>query len=573
MRVTMIFIVALTTACAAESETTERTQLGSPRCSGWEQIFGAASHAGKVCSEISGLSVLARVETDPSARREHNAAGFLAVHYGAPLTSMEWAYIPVKRGYTSLSRPGTQTWGVEARRWHAGALALQWRYESKFKPVDAISPGFGGLTSGYEQLFQPALVISAGVPTTLYVPSEAGTLDRVDPLTGARLGVVNPLAGTAFDGDQGTVVSSALSVGPDGSVYYTVVAWPLNGNPSTPPRAAWLVRVLPTGLASVTSWASIASASLGIPQKADQCSYPYAVQSPQPPRPWPPSPTAPPFRGPCGGQRPTINAAPTIADGKVLVLSTDNNATSHAYVIAVDVAAMTPVWAASLRGQILDGCGVLVPYGTDPFACRPGTTLGFDLNFNEPVAGRETGLMELTPMVAPDGTVYVGSYSGGYDDNRGHLHHFSDKGSPLGVYKFGWETTPFAFVHDGTFSLVMDNNRTTDGTDSAGVFAHARLSPSMTVESEFVVTNRATEANDMLNGQGAVDVVGNSYALNANGTLTKVSPTSTALETVELGVDLEPLSSELSWGQDDAGRQVLYVPFAGSVFAVGGRAP
>jgi hypothetical protein len=192
---------------------------GFPASCSSNQIYGNAAHTGTRCGQLSAMQVIGQVEQDPSTAQENEDLGFIGVHYGSTLTGPDGTvYVPTKSGYTSLFNKGSQTWGVRALRWEGKKLRDAWAVESRWSPIDAIRPF--GTTNGYESLFQPALTSA-----TLDVPMDFGRIARFDRTSGKLVALVNPLAGTAFDGDPAAIVNSALTVGPDDNVYFTVVAW------------------------------------------------------------------------------------------------------------------------------------------------------------------------------------------------------------------------------------------------------------------------------------------------------------------------------------------------------------
>lgn len=420
-----------------------------------------------------------------------------------------------------------------------------------------------------EQLFQPVLT-TAGV-TALYAPGRSGTLDRIDPLTGRTVAVINPLFGTPFDGDPDTFVMSAPTADISGNVWYTAAA--LNSNHSVPARGAWLVRVAPDNSTTIVPWSTIATRAVGIPQNTDVCQYSFGQVGQDGQRPLPPSPFSPTPLSRCGGQRPPVNAAPAVsADGRtVVVVSSDNNALTHLYLIVVDTATLRPLRASPFQGHLHDGCGVLIPYGTGAFDCRQFTPLGNDPNFNAPETITYAGPVANSPVIAPDGSTYFGSIGfDGYDNNRGHMFHFDPAGNFLGTYTYAFAATPLLHRHNSTWSLAMDDSSTSDGTDPGGVFRMSRFAADFTHESTFTVANDPdVEANDLLDGQGALDSAGNFYSLSAQGVVRKIDASGGLLETVKLDTEGETQASPLSWGVDDAGHPVLYVPFFGTVWVVG----
>lgn len=561
-------------ACSAE-QTDERVQAEGGACD-TTQIFGNPAHTGQTCGALAGLQIKGTAVVDPDAAQAAADRGFYSMHQGAALTLGSWSYLPKMRGYSGQLTKATKTWSIEARRWVGGIWTSVWSRDAGFRPVDAINPF--SLTNRYEQLFQP-VIAKAGhgrAATALFVPAVSGRVDKLDPVTGAVLATIDPLAGTAFAGDARVTISSALAEH-DGAVWYTVIAWPTSNFTSVPPRASWAVRIDAADHATIAPWTAIATAALGIAQPFESaCEYDFGVNL-NSPHPWPPSPTAQLPLLTCGGQEPALNVAPAFSDGRVYLTSTENNAITYAYMVAIDEATMAPLQALSLHRNFLDACGIFIPYSAtsanDPAAidlCRLGTTLGFDPNQNHAVAGREYGIMEASPVVLPDGRVCIGSYSGSYNHDVGHLSCFGTKGE-LTTYRFGWESTPpVRTLPGGDFELVIDDSSTTDGTDSTGEFAVARLSSALTVKDRTVLpVDPTAAAADFLDGQMALDNEGNAYPLNASGRVLQVSPSGAIIGSVDLGLSTEPLAHEAAWGSDDVGNAILYVGFGGTMFAIG----
>lgn len=565
MRIWVILFLASSCAQNVDEARTAGALSAGPCAQG--QIFGNAQHTGiQTCPGVSSMSVRAQIETDPDAQQEHDDRGYYSVQVGAVVTSGPNAYVPSKRGYTDLFDPGAQTWSVTGWTWLAGELVRTWSHDTAWKPVDSVDVGFTNLN---EQIFQPVLV-TGDTAAALYVPGRSGTLERLDPATGTVSALIDPLAGTQFSGDPNAFVMSALTAG-SGSIWYTVAAVSPQGL-SVPPRGSWLVRVTADNKTTITPWASIATR--GIPQTTDMCQYSFDQAGQGTQRPLPPTPFAPTPMFRCGGQRPPVNAAPAVsADGRtVIVVSSDNNAITHLYLIAVDTTTMRPLRASAFQGHLHDGCGVLIPYGTGPSDCRAGTPRGNDPNFNAPETITYAGPVANAPVIAPDESVYFGSIGfDGYDDNRGHMFHFDSVGKFLETYTYAFAATPAIFRHGSTWSLVMDDSSTSDGTDQGGAFRVSRFSPSFAHEATLTVQNDPdVEANDTLDGQGALDAIGNFYSLSASGVVRKISPTGALLETLKLdGPVGEAQASPLSWGVDDAGHPVLYAPLFGVVWVIG----
>lgn len=555
--------------CAVESklegvqEQVEEISVPGPVCN-QGQIWGNGQHSGIQCSGITGMRVAAKLLQDPSSQQIHDIRGFVNIHYGTPLTRGAWVFVPGKRGYTDDDNRGSATWSVTAHEWQGAKLVQRWSVDSAWKPFDAITTF--GTTDGYEQVFQPAMT-AAGI----YMPESAGRLVRLDPTTGARLAVINPLAGTPFDGDPLALVNSSLTVAPDGSIVYTLAAWVSDGNPNIPPRGAWLVRVLADDSVTIAPWSKLAAASVGVPQERSLCHFQFGVAGTPAPLPWPPTLTelGPLFN--CGAPRPPVNNAPAVsADGRyAFIASINNNAVFYSHVIKVDLSTMSPVWAASLRDNLFDGCGVNTPVNRPDNSvenwCRFGTTRGVDRTFNLPPAGRNTSLFATAPVVAPDGTIYISSYTSGYDANMGHLHRFSAAGQPLQTFIYGWEVTPAVIPEQGGgFSIATDFNE-----NFATPYA-LRLSPELVVQTRTRIEDRGLQDTQAMNVQQAIDSEGNAYAVTMAGKLRKIDRAGRILETLLIGGSLELLNVSPAWGSDGEGRSVLYVPYAGRVLAVVG---
>src|SRR5262249_13393263 len=118
---------------------------------------------------------------------------------------------------------------------------------------------------------------------------------------------------------------------------------------------------------------------------------------------------------------------------------------------------LTPLWAASLRDILNDGCDVLLPPSGSPGGCRAGANRGVDPATNERPDGRVSHISTGSPVVLPVGSVLFGATTS-YNFLRGHLFKFSSAGAPLATYDFGWDITPAVFAHDGTYSILIKDN-------------------------------------------------------------------------------------------------------------------
>jgi hypothetical protein len=204
----------------------------------------------------------------------------------------------------------------------------------------------------------------------------------------ARLNPFTDFAGSRY-------VAGGLAIDPSGALVYDVMEL----DPSDPWGSnvvgAWLVRIAPDGTAARADFGSLVS---GEPLANDLCQGSFSRDQ----RPWPPSPDALPPSLPCGSQRPGVNVVPAIApDGTIYTVSRAHRNSRYASLIAArpDLA---PIWSVSLRMILNDGCGVLVPIGTEN-GCRAGAHLGVDPATNDRPAGRVVDLSTASPVVLPDG--------------------------------------------------------------------------------------------------------------------------------------------------------------------------
>jgi hypothetical protein len=536
------------------------------------QIYANARHSGGQCAEIPDLGLVTELIQQPDADRQAAArGGFLSVHYATALTSKTgWVYVPSKRGFTNRFNLGSQTWSVDAYQWVGAQLVRRWSVDTTWKPFDSLNPS-GSTTSGYEQLFQPALTSNG-----LYVPSAAGQISRLNPTTGALIAQIDPLAGTTFSGDASTMVNSALTADDQGRLYFTVVAWDPTGDISIAPRESWLVRLAPNNQFVRVAWDQIATSAIGLPQGNDLCNYPFGTEGGPPVElPFPPSPDAVPPQFGCGDQRPPVNTAPAVkANGNVVLITSNNNAVDYAFIVEFSFATMAPVWGNTFRERIKNGCGVLIPInGPDnsrAFHCRFGSRIGISPEFNEFFSGRTISLSEAAPVIAPDGSVYFSTYEtwAGHDKDHGSVHHFSATGEFLSVKEYGFEQSP-AIVPNftgGGYTLAQDYSAPGEFGLAA---ATARLTAAQTLLAVTRVPPIGEESNDWLNGQPAVDTKGNVYGLNASGDLYKIDRNGMVLDSLHLDRSLVALNSEPSWGSDGLGRPVLYVSYGGKVFVIG----
>src|SRR5438034_540689 len=89
------------------------------------------------------------------------------------------------------------------------------------------------------------------------------------------------------------------------------------------------------------------------------------------------------------------------------------------------------------------------PWPPTPTSVAPDT--------NSLPSGRVLDDSTSSPVVAPDGSVFYGSYSR-YNYAQGHLLRFSSTGQFLNSYIFGWDDTPAIRTHGSTYSIVTKDN-------------------------------------------------------------------------------------------------------------------
>ncbi len=473
----------------------------------WAQWGQDPAHRGNGCQNGQPLSrALARVQYDPFAEQEqldnadyeNGIQGSLLVHYPTPLIAGDDVYVMAKAGsYVPCEPPGsglladggefcgmvarnTQTWTEKRFAWEGETLVEKWTVESDWKPAPL------GITA-WEPSFQPAL---AG--DFLYLPALGGTLLKVDRHGGGVITRVDPFGRTP---DPWAFVAGGLTVDKDGNVLYTVMEL----LPDVADANGYLVRVTPSGAVTKVPFEELLP---GAPAGTDTCQGAFNTRDYKRPFPpvlsdggWAPTPLVA-----CSRQRPALNAAPAIAeDGTIYVMSRAHRNGRYGFLVAV-TPDLKPKWAASLRDQLNDGCGVLNPAVAQPnpdggdsrsSACRVGAPSGVDPATNAPPAAQVSDTSSSSPMVLPDGAVLYGAVTG-YNGSRGHLMKFSAAGELLGTYDFGWDVTPAIWKHDGTYSIVIKDNHYFEYDGSASRFYITQLSKDLAVEWKF--QNTQTES-------------------------------------------------------------------------------
>ncbi|WP_157437289.1 hypothetical protein [Actinoplanes subtropicus] len=427
-----------------------------PECD-WTQWGQDATHTGQSCAVGQRhLQLLAHLVVDPFAEQEAGESqfgGYIPVHLPAPLADGDGNVFVLRKGgsYVSCDSPGSgvpapcgedvgnlqrETWSVQALRWRFGNLVPTWSFTSDWKPT---------ALAGRETLFQSAMS-----KDSVYVPGAGGTVLQLDKGSGRVIQRVNPFGGTV---DPAAFASGGLTVDAHGTLFYNVV----RSEPAAHGRDdvhGWLVRVTPDRKISMVDYRTLIP---GAPRPTDLCYEEFTEDLPLPPPPKPDGTPAMPAQSPCLSQRAAFNAAPAVGpDGTVYTVTRAQNASggrNYGYVVALNPD-LTLKWATSLRGILDDGCGVLVPYGSDPFDCRPGAARGVDPYTNQQPAGGVDDSSTASPVVLPDGGVVYGTRNF-YNVQRGHLMKFDRAGHYVANYDFGWDITPAVFRHNGTYSMYV----------------------------------------------------------------------------------------------------------------------
>lgn len=567
MRVHTISVVLLgMLGCTSEGEVTEAQGLQAiGSANSWEQVFGNGSHTGKTfASPLTGMRVSNVVIQDEDAEAVNDFNGFLLQHESSPLTSGEFVVVPGSSGFDPEDfDTNTKRYNVQVLRKAGESLTPVWKTSTNWVPVDGRFNGWI-VTNGYVPQFQPA--ISAG---DLWMPISRGGVARLNLATGRPATTYQPFAGTAFDTDA-TIVSNALSVSADGSVWYTAITYPelIQFGRRHVVRGSFLVRISLSGQVTVRDWSTIATAAIGVAQENDNCKQEFE----------PTSGTQPAPSTPCGLQRPAQNSAVTFRpNGNPIVYSLGINETRAGYLIELDAATLNPIASASMRGHLRTGCGIRL-FAENGWPCFADTPLGFDPGYNDFVAYRGQNIHDGSPVVDPDGGVSISGYDGGFTfggdfDARGSILRF---GTPLNGRlpllskneAYGWEVTPSVrLASDGTWSFYQDFNLYSDLD-----LRIAKLSPEYTVQTSGAIgLDFDRVAIDWLDAHIPIDRDGNFYATNGMGVLVKFSPNGTPVGHVVLPEadgagqrSMETLSGYYAWGQDGT----LYASYAGNVYAI-----
>jgi len=415
----------------------------------WPQWGQNPQHTGAI--NVVGQDLgqkLADIVYDPLVPDEQAAnGGELLAHYQAPIQDGEDVFMEFKSG--DYSNPfNSQIWHEKRLHWQDGQLVVMWDFTTDWKPEPIA-------LAGWEPVFHAVLAND-----NIYAPGAGGTLFQLDRGSGSVTARINP-----FDGiDPNTFVAGPPTADNAGNLFYNVLRWDATSGTT----GSWLVKVGTDNSTTKVSFTTL------VPNAPTTCVGAFGNSR----LPWPGvataldstsayDPTNLPPSAPCGPQRPGINVAPAIApDGTIYTVSRADFSSRYSYVVAVNPD-LTPKWQASMRDRgINDGCGKLIPIAmqSNPLQkghCRWGTYdaahLGVDPNTNQMPAGRVIDQSSSSPTVLPDGSVLYGAYSR-YNVSRGHLFRFSSTGQFLAAYEFGWDSTPAAFSHDNTYSIVIKDN-------------------------------------------------------------------------------------------------------------------
>jgi hypothetical protein len=406
----------------------------------WSQWGANARHDSS--SDAVGQN-LARVDTeivlDPFADiSKAQAGGPLLVHYPVPLVEGTDVFLLVKSGtFSSRQTPESQIWNVRHVRRSGRDFVERWTYTSDWKPVPI---GSGG--PSWEPVYHTALT-----PDAVWAPGAGGTIDKINRETGTLIARFNPF-GTAVD-------PTIFTAGPptadeSGNIYYTAIqlapgiGWTIDSIDS------WLIKVAANGAVAKATFVSLTP---NAPHRDAPCTWMFTSGLP-----FPPSRTAiaPAIR--CGPQRPGVNVAPAVApDGTIYVVSRAHLNDRWGYLVAVNPN-LTPKWASSMRNRFADGCNVAIPPNGTAGGCRADAITGVDPTDNQLGSGRVNDNSTSSPVVTPDGKILYGAYTR-YNYSQGHLMMFDANGAFVAHYGNGWDLTPAIWRHDGTYSVLLKENR------------------------------------------------------------------------------------------------------------------
>lgn len=547
---------------------------------GWTQWGQNPRHTGTVNVAAQRPEVIqGEFLYDPLAEAmREDSNGNLLVHYMAPIVDGQDVFMMTREGDWRSCREFLQPcgtalwnrmrWNVTRLQWEGGKLTPKWTTDSQWKPA----PDTG---SRWEPVFHPVLV-----GRYIYAPSNAGMVMKIDRESGRVMEQINPFG----EENPNMYVAGPLTADEQGNLYYNAIQLAPANPWTTEVAGAWLVKIGADG--------SMARVSFGRMNREapSTCRQTFSEAGNAAPLPWPPSPEAVPPSGPCGRQRPGLNVAPAVGpDGTVYTVSRAHFNASHGYLVALDTN-LRVKWISSLRDRLNDGCDVSLPPSGTRGGCRAGATRGVDPTTNTLPAGQVMDLSTASPVVAPDGSILYGAFTG-YNHFRGHLMKFSPAGDYLAAYDFGWDTTPAVYPHDGTYSVLLKDNHY-GATSYCGVAAFCLpdekrfdlVSLNADLKKEWGFRSTNTQACERLpdgttrcetQPEGfewcvnmvAVDRNGVMYANSEDGNLYAVDRNGKLVGNLFLKVAIGAAYTPLAIGGD--GR--IYTQNAGSLFVVGAR--
>jgi len=444
-RILSLFAVLLVAALALSA------QVFTPTTAQWPQWGQNSQHQGSV-STIGQTAnrILAEVVFDPFTSQEESdplAAPNLLVHYQAPmLDGANDVFMMSKSGtYTSISTWETQIWNEQRLHWTGGSLVQKWAFASDWKPVPYFSE-----TSGRGPQWEP--VFHAALSSEfVYVPGFGGTVWKLQKGDGSVAAHYNPFGSSE---DPTIFLTGPITIDTSGNIYYNAVQLVIGSQGSAWDNDvvnSWLVKISAGGSSSKATYASLVPGAP--PPTGGHCLGVFSGAQ----LPWPPSPDAVPPNIDCGSVRTGLNLAPAVgSDGTIYVPAVHHFSTRTAYMLAVN-SNLTPKWQTSLRDRFNDGCNVYLPPNGSPGGCRTGAHNGVDPAQNRPGAGRVIEDGTYSPTIAPDGSIFFGTYAR-YNWAQGHMMKFSSSGQFLASYIFGWDITPAIYKHGSSYSVVMKDN-------------------------------------------------------------------------------------------------------------------
>jgi len=513
---------------------------------------------------------------DPFVSQEiAESGGSLLMHYQVPLINGPTIFMELKTGtYVSCNPAGsgqpfpcgpdawnTEVWNERALQWQNGQLAQVWNFASDWVPVpnSGTSPSKHAL-GGWELLFQPALSGSF-----IYVPGAGGTIYKLNQSDGSVASHINPFG--SLDGSK--FVVGGLSSDSAGNIYYNVMqvnlAWPWDMDVTN----AWLVKIAPDDSSTTATYASL------VPSAPTKCLGTFAGK----PFPWPPSASAIPGNVACGSQRPALNLAPAIsADGSTLyTVSRGHFWPRNSYLVAVNTADLSLQWSSSMQGLLSDGCNILLPPDGQPGGCSIYGATGIDPSQNTLGGGIVNDQESASPVVAPDGSILIGTNSA-YNYGRGHLLKFNSQGQFQASYDFGWDSTPVIYPQGATYSVILKDNHYDQGSycsnptwcpaEPKGPYYITQLDSNLNIQWQFGDPYRDPNhpnGREWCVNDAVVDANGAVYASDEDGYLYVIQQGGTQSQKIFLERSLDAGYTPVSMGSDG----LIYAQNAGHLVAIG----